>query len=217
MATSSRPDSKSTQQFVDVQSIKNGVVFLRGGGMRKIILVSGINFALKSEEEQNIILGAYQGFLNSLDFPIQIVVHSRKINIEKYINKLSGLKEEESNDLLKEQIEEYVNFIKSFVEVNDIMNKNFFVSVPYEYISTQEGAGKIMSMIPFGKNKSERDMDEKESMDEKIQQLNQRVEHVLNGLGAIGLRVVPLNDEELTELFYNLYNPQLAGAKEIKL
>lgn len=210
-------ESQSTQQFVDIESIKNGVIFLKGGGIRRVVLVSGINFELKSDEEQNIIIATYQSFLNSLDFPLQIMVHSRKLNIEKYIIKLGEVKENEPNDLLKEQIEEYVNFIKSFVEVNEIMNKNFFVVIPYDFISVQEGAGKVLGL--FGKKKSaeKESLENQQSISEKIQQLDQRVSHIVDGLSSIGLRAVPLNDEELIELFYNLYNPQISGAKKIKL
>ena len=118
-------ESVATQQFVDIEEIKDGAVILKGGGLRRVLMVSGINFELKSEEEQNIIISTYQNFLNGLDFSVQIVIHSRKLNIESYLKKMEGRKELEANELLKNQISEYIEFIKSFVEMNAVMAKTF--------------------------------------------------------------------------------------------
>ncbi len=114
-----------TKSLVDIKEIKNDVVVLKNGGLRQILIVGGTNFALKSEEEQNIILASYQNFLNSLEFSIQIIIHSRKINIDRYIETLEKRRSEEEFTLLKNQISEYIEFIKSFVRNNDIMSKTF--------------------------------------------------------------------------------------------
>ena len=207
-------ETQATQQFVDVERVHNGTVILKGGALRKILLVSGINFALKSEEDKNIILGAYQEFINSLDFSLQIIVHSRRLNIKGYLDGLNSRRDVETNELLREQITEYAEFIRSFVEQSDIMGKSFFVVVPYDraIIAT---TGGILKSIPFlGKKEGAAETaQERVSLDEAIGQLDQRADHVVAGLAGIGLRAVTLNDEELIELFYNLYNPAATEKK----
>src|SRR3990167_9355702 len=121
-----------TQELIDIKTIENGVVVLKNGGLRKIIMVDGINFDLKSDEEQNIIVHTYQNLLNALDFSIQINIHSRKLNIDGYIGSLENRLASENNELLKIQLEEYIEFVKSFVKANAIMSKSFFVVVPYD-------------------------------------------------------------------------------------
>ncbi len=212
-------ESQPTQQFVDIEEIRNGIVVLKNGSLRRVLLVSGINFELKSEEEKNAVLGAYQNFLNSLDFSLQIVVHSRKFNIEKYIKNVESRLEQEGHELIREQTTEYLNFIKSFVQDNAIMSKNFFVIVPYESISLKEAAG-FLGNIPFlgnKKNAKKEAAKARETIAEKTIQLDQRTEAVINGLVSVGLRAIILDDEELIELFYNLYNPQSTEKKELKI
>lgn len=210
-------EAQSTQQFVEITKIKNGVVYLKSGGLRRVLMVSGTNFDLKSEEEQAVIIRSYQDFLNSLDFSLQIIIHSRKINIENYLNNLLERKIAEKNDLLREQISEYIAFIKDFVASNEIMAKNFFVAVPYDSITMPEGPKKILQSIPFLPKQAKNNKKQNKSLEDRIAQLDQRVEQVINGLGFVGLRVVPLNDEELIELFYNLYNPQAVEKKELQI
>ena len=207
--------SQPTQQFVDVKEIKSGVVILKNGGLRRVLMVTGINFALKSDDEQNIIIGAYQNFLNSLDFSLQIVIHSRKLNIGKYLSNLNEIEEKEPNELLKEQISEYRNFIQSFVESNEIMSKTFFAIVPYDPVVIPEGTAKFLDNVPFFGSKKGKTEDK--SLADQIMQLDQRTDHVISGLAGIGLRAVSLNDEEIVELFYNLYNPAPVEKKELKI
>ncbi|MEK7635896.1 MAG: hypothetical protein AAB405_02280 [Patescibacteria group bacterium] len=205
----------STQQFVDIESVKNGVLVLKNGSLRKILMVSGINFDLKSEEEQGIIISAFQNFLNTLEFSIQFLVHSRKMNISAYLEKLQQRETQEENGLLKNQISEYVEFVRTFVENNAVMAKTFFAVVPYDSVQISKIGGNILSNVKFWqKNKKVEIKDE--DLEQKIMRINQRTEQVSNGLNQIGLRAVALNDEELTELFYNLYNPSDMEKKEIK-
>lgn len=208
--------TQSTQQFVDIAEIKNGAIILKNGGLRKILMVGGTNFDLKSEEEQASILHAYQVFLNSLDFSMQFIIHSRKINIDNYLNNLAERQLGEKNDLLREQISEYSDFIRSFVANNEIMAKTFFAVVPYDPIVMPEGPKKILENLPIVGKKPTVKEDQK-SLEEKFVQLEQRVEQVVSGLSMTGLRVVALNDEELIELFYNLYNPQAVEKKDLKI
>lgn len=209
-----------TQQFIEIKGTKNGVLLLKNGGLRQILAVSGINFDLKSEEEQEAITYSYQNFLNSLNFSIQIFIHSRKVNIESYIENLGKVEASETNPLLKTQISEYREFIKSFVSENAIMNKTFFVVVPYDPVKlpTTSSSGLLGGL--FGKNKkaSERSLAEEEKMlNQHMSQLTQRTEQIISGLSQIGLRAIALNDDEIIELFYNLYNPESVEKKGIDL
>lgn len=200
----------STQSFVEIKEIRDGVVYLKNGGLRKILIVSGINFDLKSQEEQELILGAFQDFLNTIDYPVQFFIHSRKVNINSYLDKVKQREKQETNELLKIQINDYIDFVSSFVKENPIINKTFFVVVPYNpTISiSQVKKGLFGFMSGRGGNTSK-----KETLEKSIQQLNYRVDQVINGLEQIGLRVNSLKDEELIELFYNLYNPEIIEKK----
>lgn len=211
------PESQATQKFIEIDSIENDVVTLKTGGLRKVILVSGVNMELKSEEEQNMVYYAYQDLLNSLDFPLQFIVHSRKLNIEPYLALLESYRGKETNELLRSQILEYKEFIKSFVQQNEIMTKTFFVVVSYDpmAIPTREGLSKF---IPFLKQTSSQAQTQKgEARQRSLTQLTQRVDQVIANLAPIGLRAVILNREELIELFYNLYNPESVEKKDLAI
>lgn len=227
MASQQSGQKQSTQQFVDIEDIKDGVVILKNGGLRQILMVSGVNFDLKSEEEQNLIINSYQNFLNSLDYSIQFMVHSRKLNITSYLERMRELQEKENNPLLKTQITDYIEFIRSFVESNAIMDKAFFAVVPYEpaglsaikAVSTG-GIGGLLGGLLGGAKKTATTAptaQQQEEREEKIQQLSQRTEQVITGLNQIGLRAVPLDTEETAELLYNLYNPEDVEKKGIAI
>lgn len=212
----SKQESLSTQQFIDLETIENGVIKLKSGALRKILLVSGTNFALKSEEEQGIITYAFQGFLNSLDFSVQFFIHSRKLNIDDYLKKLEERELQEENGLLKNQILEYREFIKSLVGQNAIMQKRFFVVVPYDPIQIPKaGLDVAEKMLGWLKSKTPQEAAAKkeESLQESLEQLEKRIDQVISGLNQVGLRAVTLNQEELLELFYNLYNPATVEKK----
>jgi type IV secretory pathway VirB4 component len=212
MPPKSQPDAKPSQEFVAVKKIHDGVLYLKKGGICRVLIVSGINFDLKSEAEQNMILSSFQNFLNTLDFSVQFFIHSRKVNIEEYMEKMKERKEQETNELLKIQIEEYMNFIQSFVDQNDIVTKSFFIVVPYESVHVVNQARGVLSLFKKSAPQSTETIAQ-----EDIQQLNHRVDQVTLGLEQIGLRVAPLEDDELLELFYNLYNPRLVEKKGLEL
>ncbi len=205
-----KKEAASTQAFVEIDRIYEDVLILKSGGLRRVLLVSGINTELKSEAEQNIIYFEYQNFLNSLEFSLQAVVHSRKLNIQNYLKMLRDREDTESNDLLKNELAEYREFISSFVAENDIMTKNFFVVVPYDSLNLPSGASLknfLPGLLP-GWKKSDVPEELPADFSQNLFQLSQRVEHVIAGLRTVGVRAVALNNEELTELFYNLYNPE---------
>ena len=211
-----------TQQLVEIEDIRDGVIILRNGGLRRILMVSGVNFDLKSEEEQGLITYAYQNFLNGLNFSVQFFVHSRKLNTEDYLKRLEERESIETNELLKNQVTEYREFVRSLVAQNAIMQKSFFVVVPYDTVQIKEVAagaiGKIFSI--FGKKtgvSAEQEAEKNEKLAQNLSQLEQRVSQVMAGLSAISLTSIPLGTEEVSEFFYNLYNPETIEKKTLDL
>lgn len=198
----------STQLFLDIAEIKDNVVVLKNGGLRAILQTSSINFNLKSEEEQNSIIYGYQGFLNSLEFPIQIVIQSRKLDVDKYIENVREIGEKHTNPLLKEQTGEYCDYIQKLVEYADIMEKRFYVVVPYDpYRSTQQGMlAKFMNSISSADSLDAIKKRHRE-FDELNKNLSERINAVTAGLESCNLRVVQLSTSQLIELFYQIYNP----------
>lgn len=201
-----------TQQFVDIKEVRDGIVYLKSGGIRKILIVSGINFDLKSEGEQTAILNNFQNFLNTLDFSTQLFVHSRKVNVDVYLSKMKEREDQEENELLKIQIAEYVEFIRSFVDQNAIISKTFFAIIPYESAAVQKTGFNLLDMF-----KTQTKEDANQSAQAALEQLEQRVSEVTDGLEQIGLHVTPLDSDEIVELFYNMYNPQLTEKKGMEL
>lgn len=221
MAIPQTQDAGNSLDLVDIKEIKQNTVVVKDGSFRQVIMVGGVNFSLKSEMEQNIITQAYQTFLNSIDFPLQILIHSRKVNIDKYIEALAGRKEIEQSPILQNQIDEYSKFVQGFVEKNAIMEKVFLVVVSFYPVSALPSAKTVSGMIPFfGKKKAvpaetaQRAEEAEKMFSEDLAQLGQRTTQVTGGLLNIGLEATVLNDEQLIELFYNFYNPQTIERKD---
>lgn len=204
----------STQQYVDVDKIRDGVIVLKSGALRAILLVSSINFDLKSTDEQNAVISQYQSFLNSLDFPVQIVVSSRRFDIRSYIDLLGDVEKQQENELLRFQISEYKSYIKQLTDVSNIMSKYFYVVVPFSPVEDKEGGlGKKLFGI-FQPKEATRNTGQ--LFETYRSQLLQRVEHVSAVLSGTGVHVSPLNTEEVVELLYNSYNPSLFTATVLK-
>ncbi|MFA6295253.1 MAG: hypothetical protein WC666_02395 [Candidatus Paceibacterota bacterium] len=199
--------SQTTQDFVPIQEIRDGVIILKSGGLRTIILASSLNFALKSQDEQSSILMQFQNFLNSLDFSIQIFIQSKKLDIRPYIALLEDRYKEQASELMKIQVREYIEFIRTFVESTNIMSKSFFVVIPYDPAIISSGKNPISNFFP-GKNKGATTT---ETVDNQFQenrsQLEQRVAVVEQGLVRCGIRAAELGTEEVVELYYKLFNP----------
>lgn len=194
-----------SQQFVPIREIRDGIAILNDNGMRAILMTSSINFALKSPENQDAIILQFQNFLNSLDFSLQIVVQSRRLDIKPYLILLEEQRKLQMNDLMKVQIEEYIEFIRSFTESTSIMTKSFFVVVPYT--PTMQFTPKGGFFKPNETEGDETKKKETDTFEESRSQLEQRMSVVEQGLARCGLRVVRLGTEEATELFYRLFNP----------
>lgn len=207
----------STQQFVEVKEIKNGVVRLKNGSSCRVLMVSGINFDLKSEEEQENILATFQHFLNTLDFSVQFFIHSRKVNIERYLRFVEERRMKEDSELLQIQIDDYIQFVRSFVEENPIITKSFFAVVSYATARLPNAGGRGILRIFGGKTGGEAEAAGRVEDQKILAQLDQRMDEMVSGLEPIGVHLEVLNDEALTELFYNLYNPQLIEKEGVKI
>ena len=212
--TSGSSGGGSTQKYVDVEEVRDGTIILKDGSLRAILLVSSINFDLKATEEQDSIISQYQNFLNSVDFPIQVMISSRKLNITPYLDYLKKKETELTNELLSLQLAEYQNFIKNLTDVSSIMSKFFYVVVPFHPVeNTKTGLfdrffGATSSQMAVARRR--------ELFDTYKNQLWQRIDHISAGLSGTGVQVVPLKTEELIELLYNSYNPTTRNNAIIK-
>jgi Fe2+ transport system protein B len=210
-AQGKKTPSLGTQVYLKIAEIRDDTLVLKNGGLRAVLSVSSINFNLKSEEEQNAIIYSYQGFLNTLEFPIQIVIRSRKLDIDEYLDKLRKMGEKQQNPLLQRQTYEYVEYISKLVEYADIMAKEFYVIVPYDPYRAQKQTmiQKFMQSLQAKENYDavKRRHDEFEALKKS---LNQRLSTVKVGLENCALKANQLTTKELIELFYNIYNPEVA-------
>ncbi len=201
-----RKISASTQKFLDIAEIKENTVVMRDGTLRSVILVSSINFALKSEEEQNAIISAYVGFLNNIDFPLQIVIQSRELNIDSYLKDLKEKEKKQTNELLKMQTAEYIEYIKELISMSRIMNKRFYVVVSYDPLSDKQKSF-FSRLFDVFKPTTLIKMKEEKFLRRRAK-LTRRVDNIISGLTSIGLNSVELDTQSLIELYYNSYNPK---------
>ena len=201
--------TKSTQEFIPIKEIRDDVFILKDGSLHMILMASTLNFALKSEEEQNAIIMQYQNFLNSLDFSVQFFIQSRKLNTDSYIATLIEAEKNQENELMKIQTKEYIEFIKSFVKISNVMSKAFYISVPYSTAAMEVKKSFVGNLAGGFFKKTTGQLADR--FEENKIQLQQRADIVSQGLARVGVRVAPLNTEELIELFYELFNP---GEKE---
>lgn len=204
----------STQQYLDIAEVRDSVVVMKDGTLRGVLLVSSINFALKSEDEQNALVQSYVGFLNSLDFPLQIVIQSRRLDIDNYLDRLNEAEKKQNNELLRAQISDYRQYIKELVELGNIMSKRFFVVVPYDPISNQAKSfwqrfRQVLSPGAAVRMKEEMFRD-------RVGDLAKRVNLVSGGLSGVGLQVMQLDTQGLVELYYNVYNPDIFLTEKMK-
>jgi hypothetical protein len=198
----------STQRYLPIAEVKNNTIVLKNGGIRAVLQTSSVNFNLKSEEEQNSLIYAYQSFLNTLEFPVQVIIRSKKLDIDNYIENLKEIAENQIQPLLQKQTEEYTEYISKLIEYADIMEKKFYIVVPadidagpklgffakfWEHMHPQDTLSKLLSR--------QRDFQTRRKV------LTQRVNVVKQGLENCNLRVAELNTQELISLMYQVYNP----------
>ncbi len=207
--TSTPVKAKQAQDFVPIKEVRDGIVILKDGSLRALLMVSSINLALKSQEEQEAVIGQFQNFLNSLEFTVQFFVESRQLDIRPYIAILEERYAAELDDLMKIQIREYITFIKDFTQRSNIMSKNFFVVVPYDpaLIARSGGlSGALSTLIP-NKEMTTGGVVSDTQFEQYRSQLEERISVVEQGLVRTGVRTATLGTEEVIELFYKLFNP----------
>jgi hypothetical protein len=197
-----------SQDFVDIKEIRDGILILKDDSLRAVIMVSSVNIALKSEDEQRATMNQFLNFLNTLEFSTEIVVQSRMLDIGPYITSLEERLHDQKEELLQIQTKEYIEFIKYFTNQVDVMIKNFFVVVPYVGAAIGGGGNKkgILGFLKRSSKKTETS-GSTEEFEFKRSQLEQRISVIQSGLTRLGVRATPLNTEQAVELFHNLYNP----------
>lgn len=193
-----------SQTFVPIKSVRDGVLILKDGQLCTLLLASSVNFALKSQDEQQAILKQFQSFLNTLDFTLQIYIQSRRLNIEPYLTELQKQESSQYNDLMRIQLREYIDFVRRFTKEVDIMTKNFFVVIPYSPAQLNTKSG-LASFLPGASTDTQT---ETSTFEENRTQLDQRVNIVEQGLNGLGVRTAPLQDDDLVELYYHIFNPR---------
>lgn len=212
-ASKKKKSMPSTQAHLYISEIKEGVAVLKDGTLRKVLMTSSINFALKSEDEQNALISAYVGFLNSIDFPLQIVVQSRQLQIKPYLKKLIDLEREQHSELLRIQIADYRAFVEELVDIGQIMTKRFYVVIPYDPLSNRKKSffvrfKEILKPAFTLKLKEDRFQKRKEELEVRVRQ-------VVSGLQSMSLETVELDTQALIELYYTTYNPDIAFAESL--
>ncbi|MEK7481433.1 MAG: TraC family protein [Patescibacteria group bacterium] len=213
MATKKSSAPPSTQRYLDIASIRDGVVIMKDGTLRAVLMVSSVNFALKSEEEQSALVNGYVSFLNTLEYPIQVVIQSRKMNIDVYINQLKEQEQKQTNELLRGQIQDYRQFVVDLIELGEIMQKRFYVVVPYDPVANKKKGfftrlKEAMAPARIIKLKEKQ-------FKERTQDLQLRIDTISGALQGMSLKVVRLDTQGLIELFYNTYNPVTSQQEEL--
>ncbi len=198
----------STQQHLQIAEIRDNTVVLKDGSLRSVLRISSVNFDLKSEQEQNSLIYSFQGFLNLLEFPVQILVRSKKLDIDSYIEKLIGMAESQQNPLLKNQTYDYIDFIRKLVDLADIMKKEFYVIVPNDALDLTEAISPLKKLFSFGSKDSKASYQKRQREFSSLKKgLDQRKQTISNGIEGMGLTANELTTPELIKLFYESYNP----------
>lgn len=199
--------AKATQEFVSIKEVREGTIVLKDGGLRAVIAVSSVNLSLKSSDEQVATINQFQSFLNSIDFPIQIVVQSRRLDVRPYLLTLEEKMKEQREPLLKIQTAGYMGFIREFTEAVAIMRKYFYVVIPYEEAALSSKKGFLGGIFGSKGSAAEQKMAADVSFEEKRTQLDERVSVISGGLESCGARTERLGTEAVIELFYRTFNP----------
>lgn len=197
----------TTVSYLDIAEIRDDMVILKDGTVRAVLLVSSINFALKSEDEQEAIIQAYMSFLNSLDYPIQIVIQSRRMNIDAYMTALQDQEKKTMNDLLRAQIVDYRTFVGELVELGQIMQKRFYLVLPYDPLTNKRK--NFWTRLSESLSPAAAAQLNQKQLADRTEQLSRRTEVLQGELNSMGLNSVRLDTQSLIELYYNVYNPDL--------
>jgi hypothetical protein len=197
----------TTQQFVPIKEIRDGVVVLKSGELRSVVMCQAINLDLKSADEQTAILLQFQNFLNALEFSIEITASSRRLDIRPYIMLLEKKLESIEGDLLRIQTREYITFIQRFNETYDVMSKYFYIVIPYGISTGMSGPSNPLSSLFGSKKANTPSLSDAQAFEEKRSQLEQRVSVVTGGLESMSIQCKTLDTPALIELYQKTFNP----------
>lgn len=208
----------TTQEHLPIEDIIDGVAILKDGSAASVLKVSSVNFDLLSEQEQSSLIGAYGGILNSLNFPVQIIIKSDAKDIGSYLKRLDEAEAKQENPLLKERIKKYRKFIEEMIKRNDVLSKSFYVVAKFSSIELGiKSAGKqgLMGLVKGSKNVGL--PYPKEYILEKAKaSLEPKKDHLIRLFSRLGLEIVQLNTQELTELLYKIYNPKVSENQKLR-
>jgi hypothetical protein len=211
----------STQNTLQIAEIRDGIVIMSDGSYRSVVMVKSINFDLMSQSEQEAVEFSYQGFLNSLYFPIQIFIRSQKVDLQPYIQKLDKIRSEHDNMLLALLMEDYISYIDQLGQQTNIMDKKFYVVIPYfPSVDVQKALTQsknfITGVVSLFDKKEQHVVINEEDLEKAKTELRNRVQAVLSGLLQSGIQGLPLDTQELIELYYDTYNPDTATRQQLK-
>lgn len=195
---------KASQSFVPVKEVRNGVIILKDGTYRGILMCSSVNFSLKSDDEQRAVIGGFQTFLNSLDFSVELVVHSRRMDIRPYLALLNERTDKQETELMKIQVREYMEFVRAFADQANIMTKTFYIVVPLSPTSGAE-VKSALSFLPRPASSATSNEARDDFAEHRIQ-LEQRMSLAAGAIASAGIRAVPLDTEAIIELLYRSFN-----------
>jgi type IV secretory pathway VirB4 component len=223
-AAANPPNSNvnSTQNTLQISEIRDGIVIMNDGSFRAVVMCKSINFDLMSPEEREAVEYSYQGFLNSLTFPVQIFIRSQKVDLRPYLEKLDKVRIEQDNMLLALLMEDYIAFLSDISQQTNIMDKNFYLAIKYPdndadvKNTLKQSTGFFTGMVDlFGGNKTPHVVIDEAVLENAKTELRNRVQAVMQGLQQCGVQSLPLDTEELIELYYDAYNPDTATRQKI--
>lgn len=212
----------STQNTLQIAEIRDGIVIMSDGSFRSVVMLKSINFDLMSSQEREAVEFSYQGFLNSLFFPIQILVRSSRVDIRPYIEKLDKIRSEHDNMLLALLMEDYIGFMSNLAQQTNIMDKRFYVVIPFipkgleAQKAVESGKNFLGSLLGVFQNNEQHVVINEADLENAKSELKNRVQAILSGLLQCGVQGLPLDTQELIELYYDAYNPDTATRQQLK-
>lgn len=208
----------STQEHLDIEDIKNDYVFLKTGGVVAVIQTTAVNFDLLSEIEQDAMIGAFSMLLNSLTFPVQVLVRSKRLDISKYIDLVYKVEQQQKDPLLKFQAESYRKFVQELIQQNDVLDKKFYVSIPSTPTNAKDLGSSPLDPIwrLFGMHKRQSSINLQQAEKRGNNELPPKIDHVVKEFNRIGVKSRRLTTQELVELFFDIYNPSSVHGQRVR-
>jgi hypothetical protein len=219
--TVAHSNPNSTQNTLQIAEIRDGIVIMNDGSFRSVVMVKSVNFDLMSPQEQEAVEYSYQGFLNSLYFPIQIFIRSQKVDLQPYIAKLDKIRSEHDNMLLAMLMGDYIDYIEQLSQQTNIMDKRFYIVIPYfPHVDVQKAITQsknfFTGMLGLFNTKEQHVVINEADLEKAKTELRNRVQSVMQGLLQCGIEGLPLDTQELIELYYDTYNPDTATRQQLK-